>query len=221
MLTQSWHPVVPSHYLRPGDNIVAGAVEGQELALWRSKSGSVQAWENRCPHRGTRFTMGRILNDHLSCAYHGWEFAPEGKCVAIPANPSLPIPKQLCAKHYGVTESGGMVWVTLGDAAASQPKPDRSPGSFFCRSLSLRADVPTVESILEQKGFERVASADWRGTLCGLSATALLNVGEGGITFAHVWLAADPNASQLSGVLAELRLLRRGVERLATSWSQA
>ena len=41
-----WHPVARSADLRPGANIVAGFAQGQELALWRSADGTVQAWEN-------------------------------------------------------------------------------------------------------------------------------------------------------------------------------
>jgi phenylpropionate dioxygenase-like ring-hydroxylating dioxygenase large terminal subunit len=77
-----WHPVARSADLRPGANIVAGFAEGQELALWRSAGGAAQAWDNRCPHRSVRFTLGQVIEDRLACAYHGWQYAAgNGQCV--------------------------------------------------------------------------------------------------------------------------------------------
>jgi nitrite reductase/ring-hydroxylating ferredoxin subunit len=223
MQSQIWQPVLPSHYLRASKNIVAGFLQGQELALWRSEAGAVQAWENRCPHRGTRLTIGRILNDQLSCAYHGWEFDTRGGCTAIPANPSLPLPKQLRVKSFPVAEADGMVWVSAaaGNAAASQALPPTSTGAlaFFCRSLGIRAPMGDVATELNAQGFKATGAQTWEGTLAGQAATVLLNEATSLRTFAHVWLSEEPAAAALSDVLAKCRLFRRDVEARASSRS--
>eukprot|EP01032_Pedospumella_encystans_P034979 gene34979-39556_t len=50
------------------------------LALWRDIGGQAHAWEDRCPHRGTRLSLGTQQGDTLRCAYHGWRFGASGKC---------------------------------------------------------------------------------------------------------------------------------------------
>ncbi|WP_077033088.1 Rieske (2Fe-2S) protein [Pelomonas sp. KK5] len=208
MQTTAWHPVVPSHFLREAENIVAGFIQGQEVALWRSQAGEVQAWDNRCPHRGTRFTLGRIIDDRLSCAYHGWEFAPSGKCMAIPAHPELPAPKNVGAKTFPVVERDGMVWVAKEDGQSWAGLPD-SAGLSFCRSLGLRANVEVTAAVLAAKGLERTGAYAWQGRIADCAVQVLLNEAHPDLTFAHVWLADE---SESARVAASLQLLRRDVE---------
>lgn len=212
MQEQTWHPVAPSHFLRNGENIVAAFLHDQEFALWRSRSGSVQVWDNRCPHRGTRFTMGRIIDDRLSCAYHGWEFAPAGQCVAIPAHPTLPVPRQLCAKSFLVSESQGMIWVAMGDALAKSAPQEVSRKRFFCRSLSVGTQVALVIRELERRGFEDVGDGAWQGPIAEKVAVILPNTTTSQSCLLHVWLVEQPTDADLLAVLAQLRLLRRSIE---------
>jgi len=224
MQLQTWQPVLPSHYLRASENIVAAFLQGQELALWRSEAGSVQAWENRCPHRGTRLTMGRILQDHLSCAYHGWEFDARGACAAIPANPDLPLPKQLRVKAFAVAEAAGMVWVAAAagaQAAQDVPQEGSSSLAFFCRSLGIRAPALEVANELSARGFKADADHTWRGTLAGRAATVLLNEATALSTIAHIWLGETPTTPELSDVFGESRLFRRDAEARASSRSSS
>jgi len=208
-----WHPVAPSHHLRPGDNIVAGFAKGEELALWRSDGGAVQAWENRCPHRGLRLTMGRILNGHLSCAYHGWEYAPDGRCAAIPANPSLPLPKNVRVRAFSVEERNGMVWVSPDaiEVSASSQAPG-SPEAHFCRSLGVRLDASILEDRLARSGFAREGQWAWSGDLAGQRVTLLVNEVGHALTLVHAWLKQRPAALQAHAVQAALRLMRRDLE---------
>lgn len=216
MQSQTWQPVLPSHFLRAGDNIVAGFLQGQELALWRSAAGTVQAWENRCPHRGTRLTMGRIINDHLSCAYHGWEFDALANCVAIPANPDLPLPKQLRVRSFPVMEADGMVWVApAGSELASQTaaRDGASDAPSFCRSLSVRSSAARVGDGLVARGFKPVAGSHaWDGDLAGKPVSILLTEAMPQFTLVHVWLRGKHDHGDLSTVLADCKLIRRDVE---------
>jgi phenylpropionate dioxygenase-like ring-hydroxylating dioxygenase large terminal subunit len=59
---------------------------GQEIALWRDDAGALNAFENRCPHRGVRLSIGTNTGMELRCQYHGWRFASGGgRCAFIPA----------------------------------------------------------------------------------------------------------------------------------------
>ena len=37
------------------------------------------------PHRRARLSAGQITDGTLRCAYHGWQFTPDGRCAKIPA----------------------------------------------------------------------------------------------------------------------------------------
>ncbi|HEY4351264.1 MAG TPA: aromatic ring-hydroxylating dioxygenase subunit alpha [Paraburkholderia sp.] len=128
-----WYPVAASREVGDG-RIVQSFLDGHELALWRSADGVAHAWENRCPHRGTRFSLGWIDGDTLSCAYHGWRFGKDGACTYIPAKPKLSPPRSACAKTYAVREEGGLIWATLGDASWRGIGDVRMPNAF-CRSF--------------------------------------------------------------------------------------
>ncbi len=138
----------------PAGEIVQAFLHGQELALWRNAAGEIQVWANRCPHRGTRFTMGRIVDDQLSCGYHGWRFGSGGQCTYIPAHPKLPPPKTVCAKTFQAVERYGMIWTSLGAPEAEVPQlqalADPEQQSLFCRSFVVYQSADKVVQVLQQ-----------------------------------------------------------------------
>jgi phenylpropionate dioxygenase-like ring-hydroxylating dioxygenase large terminal subunit len=215
-----WHPVARSADLRPGANIVAGFAEGQELALWRSAGGAAQAWENRCPHRSVRFTLGQVIEDRLACAYHGWQYAAgDGQCVSIPAHPAMQAPRNVCAKVFGAVDAAGMLWVNLAqDASAAPPSlADAVPaGWHFCRTLTLRAGVQAVRDALAQHGFAAhaadAAPGAFRGALDGAETIALILDARPRLTFIHLWTGAPPGSDAMKSLHAAARNLRTAIE---------
>jgi nitrite reductase/ring-hydroxylating ferredoxin subunit len=140
-----WYPVVRSQEL-PAREIFHARLLGQELALWRDDGGSVNAWENRCPHRGQRFTAGYNLGAELACRYHGWRFASgSGQCIAIPAHPDFAPPKAICATVFATAEKGGYVWASLGHPE-SGPLPTGAVTTL--RSIVVHAPLDAVEAAL-------------------------------------------------------------------------
>ncbi len=74
---------------------------GQELVLWRSASGALNAWENRCPHRGVRLSLGSCMGEELRCQYHAWRFASgSGQCTHIPSHPGQKPASTIRARRY-------------------------------------------------------------------------------------------------------------------------
>lgn len=114
-----WHPVALSESLagRP----LPASLLGQDLALWRDGAGQAQAFVDRCPHRGARLSLGRVLGGQLECAYHGWRFAPSGHCVAVPALPTFVPPPTHCAKRFEACEAYGLVWVRMQAGGVALP----------------------------------------------------------------------------------------------------
>lgn len=126
LLRLFWHPVARVTDLIPDDDaaqdddagergVVGARVLGQDLAVARLASGRVAAYADRCPHRSTRLSVGRVDGDGLRCAYHGWRFDADGVCDDIPSLPDSPIPSAACATAFRAEERHGLVWVLLDD----------------------------------------------------------------------------------------------------------
>ena len=215
----AWHPIVRAADLRPGANIVAGFAQGQELALWRAADGSAQAWENRCPHRSVRFTLGQVVEDRLSCAYHGWQYAAgSGQCTHIPAHPAMQAPRNVCAKVYPAVEAAGMLWVHL----APEPPPappslaDAVPiGWHFARTLTVRAAAAQVREALSRRGFATHATTGaWQGRLGDADVIALVLDAQPQLAFVHWWTEAAPGTDAMQTLHAAARTLRGDIEAM-------
>ncbi|MFA5123976.1 Rieske 2Fe-2S domain-containing protein [Zavarzinia sp.] len=115
-MSARFFPVASGFDLAPR-HVFQGLLFDQELALWRDDQGRVNAWENRCPHRGVRLTIGHNLGGVLKCQYHGWRYASgSGTGVTVPAHPGAPIPAAICAKVFPALEVDGIVFAALEEA---------------------------------------------------------------------------------------------------------
>ncbi|GIZ53302.1 (2Fe-2S)-binding protein [Noviherbaspirillum aridicola] len=115
LLLNEWHPVAAGETLQAGAMQPVRLLE-QDLIVWRSQDGSVHAWEDRCPHRGARLSLGRVAGDRVVCPYHGWQFDTAGQCRLQPAHPRDTPPKTACTRRFLAQEAYGLVWVCLGTA---------------------------------------------------------------------------------------------------------
>lgn len=205
-----WLPVIPSSDLPLSINVTLGFLEGEEVALWRSSNGAAQAWVNKCPHRGLRFTLGRVLDDRLSCAYHGWEYqAGDGRCVSIPAHPQMAAPRNVCATTFHVAETNGMVWVSR--QAPAGPPPSLNARTFL-RTLGIRAPQDFVAAYLEQHSWRPAAHAVFKGEVAGLNAFAYLTNAGSGLVLLHIAVDTDSLAIPTQRAHALLRQLRTQLE---------
>ena len=132
-------PVGLSEDLAP-TQVMRATVAQHDIAVWRSVSGVISAWHNRCPHRGMRLSHGFVRGESLACAYHGWHFNCEGYCHYIPAHPELTPPKTVRPAIYSVAEQGGLIWVDPQDAAQPVSLPRDTTA---LRSLTLACDIKT------------------------------------------------------------------------------
>lgn len=210
--SHSWQPIVPSHSVQAADNVVAGFTHGEELVLWRTAEGSIQAWDNRCPHRGMRLTLGRIVDNRLSCAYHGWEYEAGGQCTGIPAQPRTAAPRYVCVKTYRAAEARGMVWVAPGDTSAASPPLADGTTDFFCRTLGVRASGAGAGEVLAAQGFIQTVPFTWEGTVAGYRTTLYVTHAREQLTFIHTWLDSAAQAASLKPAMAALRRLRLSIE---------
>ena len=117
-------------------------LDGDELVIWRSEAGGpAHIWEDRCPHRGMRLSLGFVREGALNCLYHGWQYGGSGSCVRIPAHPDLTVPPTIRATTFEAVEVGGLIWVRRGDDEVAPPElPPLQP------LLSLAVDVDGLEA---------------------------------------------------------------------------
>jgi phenylpropionate dioxygenase-like ring-hydroxylating dioxygenase large terminal subunit len=69
VLLEQWYPALLSSELH--DAPVSTQLFGRQIVLFRTSKG-VHAFNDLCIHRGVPLSLGRIENDELVCAYHGW-----------------------------------------------------------------------------------------------------------------------------------------------------
>jgi 5,5'-dehydrodivanillate O-demethylase oxygenase subunit len=73
----------------------------------------------RCAHRGVSLYYGFVEPDGLRCAYHGWKYAPNGRCLEQPFEPAGSTYKdRVCQRAYRVEKLCGLLWAYLGPEPA-------------------------------------------------------------------------------------------------------
>jgi phenylpropionate dioxygenase-like ring-hydroxylating dioxygenase large terminal subunit len=92
---------------------------GEDLVIFRDDMGRYGLVGRHCPHRGTDLAYGRLEGGGLRCAFHGWLFDIEGRCLETPAEPES---SNLCAnirqKAYPVVERSGILFAYMGPREA-------------------------------------------------------------------------------------------------------
>ncbi len=157
--TRSWFPIARSDDA-PERHVFQTQLFGYEFAVWRDDLGQVNVWENRCPHRGLRLSLGVNTGAQLRCQYHGWTFESQtGVCTHVPAHPSLTEPTKASTVMLQSVEQDGFVWCALdphskGPEFALAGTADR----VILRSLPINCNAATV----------RAALADYRYNVLGL-----------------------------------------------------
>ena len=119
LLRRYWQPIALSAEL--ADLPKAVHILGEELVAFRDGRGRLGVLDAHCVHRGTSLEYGRIEEDGIRCCYHGWKFAPDGRCLEMPAEPpSSRFKDKVCQPGYPALEYGGLVFAYMGP-------PDRIP----------------------------------------------------------------------------------------------
>ncbi len=111
-LRACWHPVAFADALT--DRPLHADLLGEPLVLWRGPGGRPRAMSDLCVHRGTALSLGWVDGAELVCAYHGWRYGPDGRCVAIPQleDPGR-VPAKARVAAYQAQERYGLIWVAL------------------------------------------------------------------------------------------------------------
>jgi vanillate O-demethylase monooxygenase subunit len=110
-LRRAYHPVCRSTEV-PEGAVIRVRLLGEDWAVARI-DGRLAALVDRCPHRGTPLSAGCVIDGSLQCPYHGFRYAPDGRCVLIPSQPpETPIPQRVAVPAaHSLAERYGLVWL--------------------------------------------------------------------------------------------------------------
>lgn len=168
VLLNDWHPVAIS------SNVVLGKLEATTLldtpvVIWRDAEGEIHAWEDRCPHRGIKLSLGGIETKGVVCPYHGWVFGSDAQCCHVPALPDADAQKiNAKVKTFAVKEQYGLVWVCLGtpvlDVLPFPEFADKRLRKVWCGPYEVASSAPRIiENFLDMSHFGFVHEG-WLGT---------------------------------------------------------
>jgi len=118
VLRSYWQPVALVEELAGPRPCKAVRLLGQDLVLFRDEQGRYGLLDRDCPHRGADLSFGRLEDGGLRCAFHGWLFDVEGRCLETPAEPEgSALCQRIRQRSYRVAEKSGILFAYLGEGA--------------------------------------------------------------------------------------------------------
>ncbi|WP_018262218.1 aromatic ring-hydroxylating dioxygenase subunit alpha [Methylobacterium sp. WSM2598] len=116
LMRRYWQPAALVDELQGERPVVPVQLLGEKFVLFRDEAGRYGLLDRDCPHRGADLAFGRLEHGGLRCAFHGWLFDAEGRCLETPAEPAG---SKLCQnvrqRAYPVIERSGILFAYLGE----------------------------------------------------------------------------------------------------------
>jgi phenylpropionate dioxygenase-like ring-hydroxylating dioxygenase large terminal subunit len=131
----------------------AVVVDGVPVVVLRMHDGGPPvAFPDHCPHRLVPLSAATLDQGVLRCAYHGWEFAADGTCVAVPSlGDASSIPPRARLTGAPVKEEDGAVWVQRPDDGADPVDLASNVDEELQRAwhpLALASELPVEATLL-------------------------------------------------------------------------
>lgn len=113
LLRRYWHPIELSE--KVGPRPILTKVLGEDLVLFRDRSGRPGLLYPRCMHRGTSLYYGKVEEKGIRCCYHGWLYDVQGRCLNQPCEPGGGRRTEVVRQPwYPVEERYGLVFAYMG-----------------------------------------------------------------------------------------------------------
>ncbi len=119
LMRRYWHPIaaVPELDEHPTKPV---RLLGEDLVLYRDKSGTLGLIDRFCPHRRVDLSYGIPEEHGLRCMYHGWMMDETGQCIEQPfeetVHPDGRFKEKVKIAGYPVETCGGLIFAYLGPA---------------------------------------------------------------------------------------------------------
>jgi phenylpropionate dioxygenase-like ring-hydroxylating dioxygenase large terminal subunit len=118
-LRRFWHPIAYFEELKEVPLRVRAL--GEDLVVFRDKSGQIGLMHLRCSHRNTSLEFGVIEERGIRCCYHGRHYDIDGTILEMPGEPAAVLSKNKVRQGaYPTHVFGGIVFGYMGP-------PDKMP----------------------------------------------------------------------------------------------
>jgi 5,5'-dehydrodivanillate O-demethylase len=119
LMRRYWHPIAAAAEMKEAWTKRVRLL-GEDLVLYRDRSGAFGLIAEQCPHRRASLAYGIPTINGIRCPYHGWQFDATGACVDQPNEPAeSSFKSKINTPAYPVEELGGLLFAYLGP----QPRP--------------------------------------------------------------------------------------------------
>ncbi|HLG70340.1 MAG TPA: Rieske 2Fe-2S domain-containing protein [Chloroflexota bacterium] len=125
LLRRYWMPVGIVKELTDEQPTKFVRIMGEDLVLFKDKSGRVGLLADKCAHRNASLCYGRVEERGISCAYHGWLYDTGGNILETPPERNDAIMRSVKQKSYPIKQFLGLYWTYMGPLPAPEiPKYD-------------------------------------------------------------------------------------------------
>lgn len=143
----------------PGDYIVYDIID-DSIVVARGDDGTLRAFHNFCPHRGTQLVHGKGNSRQFVCPFHGWRFANSGECVKVidRADWGTCLNQQdidLVPVQIGTW--GGWVWINMDEGC--------QPLDQFLEPMKAKCELYEFEKLRPAWYKTVTVPANWKTTL--------------------------------------------------------
>lgn len=149
-----WYPAIPSRSVPEGGHKVLKLL-GEDI-LYLRRAGRLYAVEDRCAHRGTRFSKRplTLTPDTLTCWHHTFTYdLTDGRIRCLLNDPDSNLCGRRGIKVYPVKEVKGVVFTFIGDIPPPPLEWDVAPG-FFDDDVAICVADPYVVKANWRIGIE-------------------------------------------------------------------
>jgi phenylpropionate dioxygenase-like ring-hydroxylating dioxygenase large terminal subunit len=121
-LRRFWHPVAYESEIVSAP--LRARILGEDLVVFRDKSGAAGVLHLHCNHRGTSLEFGRVEEHGIRCCYHGRVFDVDGTVLEMPGERAAErLSKEYRQGAYPTHLFGGMVFAYMGPMDKIPPFP--------------------------------------------------------------------------------------------------
>jgi nitrite reductase/ring-hydroxylating ferredoxin subunit len=236
-LRRFWQPVAYLHELAEAPLRVR--IMGEDLVVFRDKSGAVGVLHLHCQHRGTSLEYGRVEAHGIRCCYHGRVFDVDGTLLEMPGERAEErLRKEYRQGAYPTHLFAGIVFAYMGPPEKMPPFPmyDKYalPGfrlevgvrmPFACNWVQVKENAmdPAHTAILHAwegmfaSEFAKFPEITWIETPAGMAYFATRRVGD------KVWIRSTdilaPNIHSITSVFEDGRQLKECSPPWITIWT--
>lgn len=153
-LRNHWYPTEASRNIRDGEHKLIKLL-GEEI-LYLRRGGRIYAIEDRCSHRGTKFSDRPVTytDDTITCWHHAFTFnLDDGHIRCILNDPGSSLCGRTGIKSYPVQEAKGVIFTFVGDIEPPPLACDLPPG-FLDEDMAIAVADPYLVNANWRLGCE-------------------------------------------------------------------